>query len=236
DENMDEDEGKDKSAAGPLVVTLGKRCARDDSKDEDESGPSKQPQSDSGRGESRGGVEGCMVLRTPASSLPPFSRVFSPCSGCLDEAASLHFQNAQLEAANLMLQIEFERQATQYCVVLHRLVELQRERRDAQDKVLRAREVVGNMEDKLARLRVCKGHGSSAPRLVGLRRGVFQELQDTGVQWGGKEGGSAQGLQDGGVVVGGGGPLPEDVRTWAKFGAQWDGGSLANEDPDVLAL
>ncbi|KAG6887221.1 hypothetical protein C0992_013298 [Termitomyces sp. T32_za158] len=48
--SKDEGEDEDKSAAGPSVVALGKRRARDDSKDEDESGPSKRPRSDSGRG------------------------------------------------------------------------------------------------------------------------------------------------------------------------------------------
>ncbi|KAG6873202.1 hypothetical protein C0992_008947, partial [Termitomyces sp. T32_za158] len=179
-EDGDKDEGE--SAVGPSVVTLGKRHTRDDSEDEDESGPSKWPWSDNGRGESGGGVEGRIVLHVPAPSLPPFSCVFSPLSGCLDEAASLCFQNARLEAANSMLQVEVELQAAQYHVALRRLVELQQERRAAQDDLLHAREVVGNMEDELARLWVREGHGSSAPRLVGLRGSAFQELPDAGVQ------------------------------------------------------
>ncbi|KAG6873494.1 hypothetical protein C0992_008708, partial [Termitomyces sp. T32_za158] len=244
---MSGSEDEDKSAVGPSVVVLGKQRVRDNSKDKDMSGPSKQPQSDGGRGESGGGVEGRgesgegveghMVLCAPASSLLPYSRVFSPLSGRLDEAASLRFQNARLEAANLMLQVKVERQAAQYRMALCRLIELQRERHDAQDKLLHVHEVVGDIEDELARLWVHERHGSSAPCLVGLRRGAFQELADAGVQWEGEAGGSAQeALQDGGEVVGGGGPLPVDARTWAEFGAQWDRGFLADEDPDVLAL
>ncbi|KAG6883095.1 hypothetical protein C0992_009708 [Termitomyces sp. T32_za158] len=230
-----EDEGE--SVAGPSIVALGKRRARDDSEDEDESGPSKRPRLDGDGDESGGGVEGRMVLRAPAPSLPPFSRVFSPLSGRVDEAASLRFQNARLEAANSMLQAEVERQAAQYRVALRRLVELQRERRAAQDDLLHAREVVDDMEAELARLRAHEGHGSSALRLVGLRGGAFQELADAGVQWAGEEGGSArEDLRDEGEVVGGGRPLPGNARTWADFGAQWDGGSLADEDPDVLSL
>ncbi|KAG6886343.1 hypothetical protein C0992_004485 [Termitomyces sp. T32_za158] len=250
----DEDKDEDESAMGPSVVALGKRRMRDDSEDKDESGPSKRPWSDSGSSESGGGVEGRMVLCAPAPPLPPFSRVFSPLSGHLDKAASLRFQNARLEAANSMLQVKVERQAVQYRVALHCLIELQQERRAAQDDLLHACEVVGDMEDELARLWVRGRHGSSVPHLVGLRRGAFQELADAGVQWrgeegasqelkdagmqwGGEEGGSAQeALQDRGEVVGGSGPLPVDVRTWAEFGTQWDGGFLADKDPNVLAL
>ncbi|KAG6872859.1 hypothetical protein C0992_009311 [Termitomyces sp. T32_za158] len=107
----DKDEDKDESAAAPSVIALGKWHARDDSKDKDRSGPSKRPRSDGGRGESGGGVEGRMVLCAPASLLPPFFRVFSLSSGCLDEAASLCFQNARLEATNSMLQVKVECQA-----------------------------------------------------------------------------------------------------------------------------
>ncbi|KAG6893776.1 hypothetical protein C0992_008677 [Termitomyces sp. T32_za158] len=202
---------------GPSVVALRKQCVRGDSEDEDELGPSKWLRSDSGRGESGEGVEGRMVLHAPAPSLPPFSHVFSSISGHVDEAASLCLQNAQLEAANSMLQVEVERCA-------------------AQDDLLHAHEVVDAMEEELVRLLVHKGHGGSVPRLVGLHRGAFQELQDAGVQWGGKEDGRAQGSQDERGVVGGGGLLPVDARSWANFGAQWDGGLLADEDPDVLAL
>ncbi|KAG6894722.1 hypothetical protein C0992_004976, partial [Termitomyces sp. T32_za158] len=139
---------------GPSVVALGKWCMRDNSKDENELEPSKRPRSDSGRGESGGGVEERMVLCVPAPLRPPFSRVFSPLSGRMDKAASLCFQNARLEAANLMLQVEVERQDAQYCVALCCLVELQRERRATQDDLLHMRKVVGDMEDKLARLQV----------------------------------------------------------------------------------
>ncbi|KAG6882194.1 hypothetical protein C0992_012507, partial [Termitomyces sp. T32_za158] len=135
-----------------------------------------------------------------------------------------------------MLQAEVERLAAQYRVALRRLIEDQRERRAAQDDVLHAREVVDALEEELARLRGQGGHGGSAPRLVGVRGGAFQELQDAGVQWGGEEDGRAEGSQDERGVVGGGGLQPVDARSWADFGAQWDGGLLADEDPDVLAL
>ncbi|KAG6870978.1 hypothetical protein C0992_011999 [Termitomyces sp. T32_za158] len=135
-----------------------------------------------------------------------------------------------------MLQAEVERLATQYRVALRRLVEDQWERRAAQDDVLHAREVVAALEEELARLRGQGEHGGSAPRLVGLCGGAFQELQDAGVQWPGEEDGRAQGSQGEREVVGRGGPLPKDTRTWANFGAQWDGSSLADEDSDVRAL
>ncbi|KAG6883670.1 hypothetical protein C0992_008156, partial [Termitomyces sp. T32_za158] len=214
DEDEDEDEGG--SIAGPSVVALGKRRVRDNSKGEDELGPSKRPRSDGGGDESGGGVEGRMVLRAPAPSLPPFSCVFFPLSGRLDEAASLSLQNARLEAANSMLQAEVERLSAQYRVALHRLVEDQQERRAAQDDVLHVREVVDALEAEVARLQGRGEHGGSAPRLMGLRGGAFQKLQDAGVQWAGEEDGRAQGSQG-----------EQEV---------WDGGSLADEDPDVRAL
>ncbi|KAG6872148.1 hypothetical protein C0992_009843 [Termitomyces sp. T32_za158] len=135
-----------------------------------------------------------------------------------------------------MLQVKVEHLTTQYRVALCRLVVDQREHRAAQDDVLHVCEVVDTLEEELARLRERGEHGGSAPCLVGLCGGAFQELQDVGVQWAGEEDGRAQGSQDEREVVGGGGPLPEDARTWAKFGAQWDGGSLTDEDPDVRAL
>ncbi|KAG6881905.1 hypothetical protein C0992_013173, partial [Termitomyces sp. T32_za158] len=73
-EGEDEEEDEGGSIAGPSAVALGKRRARDDSGDEDESGPSKRPRSDGGGEESGGGVEGRLVLRAPVPSLPPFSR------------------------------------------------------------------------------------------------------------------------------------------------------------------
>ncbi|KAG6883971.1 hypothetical protein C0992_007304 [Termitomyces sp. T32_za158] len=179
-EGEDEEEDEGGSIAGPSAVALGKQRARDDSEDEDKSGPSKRPQSNDGGDESGGGVEGRMVLCAPAPLLPPFSRIFSLLSGRVDEAASLRFQNARLEATNLMLQVEVECQAAQYRVALHHLVELQRECRATQDDLLHAREVVDDMEGELARLRAHEGHGSSAPRLVGLYGGAFQELEDAG--------------------------------------------------------
>ncbi|KAG6882838.1 hypothetical protein C0992_010511 [Termitomyces sp. T32_za158] len=96
----DEDEVRGESVAGPSVVALGKQRVHDDSEDEDKSGPSKRPQSDGGGDESRGGVEGRMVLCAPAPSLPLFSCVLPPLSGYLDKAASLSLQNARLEATN----------------------------------------------------------------------------------------------------------------------------------------
>ncbi|KAG6894715.1 hypothetical protein C0992_005002 [Termitomyces sp. T32_za158] len=60
-----------KSRAQHVVMSGGK----------DGLGPSKWPWSDGGRGESGGGEEGRMVLRTPASLLPSFFCVFSPLSG-----------------------------------------------------------------------------------------------------------------------------------------------------------
>ncbi|KAG6894714.1 hypothetical protein C0992_005001 [Termitomyces sp. T32_za158] len=78
-----------------------------------------------------------------------------------------------------MLQVKVERQAAQYCVALRRLVELQQERRAAQDNLLHAREVVDDMEDELARLRMLKGHGSSAPRLVPKGMCVLEDAEET---------------------------------------------------------